>query len=493
MFAKVESGPIGSVTIKNSVAFGNGYLEDGTDAGNGNGFKMGGSSITGYHSISNSVAFGNKAKGFDSNSCPDIQVSNCTSFNNESNNIAFYTNDAANTDFSGAGILSYKTLYTDVYENFKLKGTQDNAKVYQATDYYWATGVTAPAHSSVGTVKDSWFASVDPAAFIRGTGFVTGIPAAGGASADVLRNADGTINMNSFMVLTSEVPAGTGAVMGGTPSGTITISTGSTENNDSNDDSSDDTGAEAPQTPAEQAPVVVVPVTPAGSADAAATVNVIAAATEGSTVAVDMGTTTIVPAAVLAAAAGKDVNITMKVGGVLWTINGKSIAEAKDVNLGLQLGTSNVPAEVAGTVAAGKEAIQMHLDFDGAFGFEATATLVMDAKNAGKIVNVFYYNPSANGLEFVTSGKIAADGAVELVLSHASDYVLVIDDQAYAAGTPAAPTEAAGTVEAAGTAEGGNAGVATGDTTPIMLYVLLAILACGVLGGAVFFKKRKSM
>ena len=56
------------------MAYGNGYLEDGTDAGNGNGFKMGGSSITGYHTLINSVAFGNKAKGIDSNSCPDIQV-----------------------------------------------------------------------------------------------------------------------------------------------------------------------------------------------------------------------------------------------------------------------------------------------------------------------------------------------------------------------------------------------------------------------------------
>ena len=33
LFAKVQSGSIGAVTIKNSVAYGNGYLEDGTNAG----------------------------------------------------------------------------------------------------------------------------------------------------------------------------------------------------------------------------------------------------------------------------------------------------------------------------------------------------------------------------------------------------------------------------------------------------------------------------
>ena len=54
--------------------------------GNGNGFKMGGSSMSGYHKLINSVAFDNKAKGIDSNSCPDIQVTNSTSYNNGGSN-----------------------------------------------------------------------------------------------------------------------------------------------------------------------------------------------------------------------------------------------------------------------------------------------------------------------------------------------------------------------------------------------------------------------
>ena len=41
-----KSGSIGAVTIKNSVAYGNGYLEDGTNAGNGNGFKLGGDNMS---------------------------------------------------------------------------------------------------------------------------------------------------------------------------------------------------------------------------------------------------------------------------------------------------------------------------------------------------------------------------------------------------------------------------------------------------------------
>lgn len=86
----------------NCVAYGNGYIESENgliDAGNGNGFKMGGSSLPGSHVIINSVAFDNKAKGIDSNSCPDNVVVGCTSFNNENSNVALYTNDAKNTNY----------------------------------------------------------------------------------------------------------------------------------------------------------------------------------------------------------------------------------------------------------------------------------------------------------------------------------------------------------------------------------------------------------
>lgn len=79
-FAKVETGNIPSVVIMNCVAYGNGYIESENgliDAGNGNGFKMGGSSLPGSHVIINSVAFDNKAKGIDSNSCPDNVVVGC--------------------------------------------------------------------------------------------------------------------------------------------------------------------------------------------------------------------------------------------------------------------------------------------------------------------------------------------------------------------------------------------------------------------------------
>lgn len=187
LFAKIETGPIGKVVIKNSIAFKNGYVINEftgaeINAGNGNGFKMGGESITGYHELQNSIAFGNKAKGIDSNSCPDNQVKNSTSFDNESFNVAFYTNNAKNTDYSATGVISYKKSNTEA-ENIKPRGMQDESKIYNLTNFYF-NGSKSTNGKEV--VTDDWFVSLDMNKAIHG---------------GITRNADGSINMNGFLEL----------------------------------------------------------------------------------------------------------------------------------------------------------------------------------------------------------------------------------------------------------------------------------------------------
>ena len=205
-FAKVQTGSIGSVTIKNSIAYANGYLEDGTNAGNGNGFKMGGDSMPGSHVLENSIAFANKAKGIDSNSCPDIKVKNCTSINNQGANVAFYTNSAKNTDFEATGVISFRTAKEDVAENIKPVGSQDLTKIYKATNFYWDTASktsfnTPAAGEAVTTVSADWFASLDYSSILDGNKSVAGI----------VRNADGTIALGNIFKLTDKAPAGVGA------------------------------------------------------------------------------------------------------------------------------------------------------------------------------------------------------------------------------------------------------------------------------------------
>ncbi len=162
LYAKVETGSIGAVTIRNCVAYSNGIREDGTVGdGNGNGFKMGGESLSGKHILENSFAFFNKAKGIDSNSCPDIIVKNSVAYNNGSYNVALYTNNAGSTDFEASCVISYKDAtspFGDAVsqgDNLKPKGSQSEAKYKNDSCYYW--NGSAAQNASGTTIGDSLF------------------------------------------------------------------------------------------------------------------------------------------------------------------------------------------------------------------------------------------------------------------------------------------------------------------------------------------------
>ena len=223
LFAKVETGNIPTVVIMNCVAYANGFLEDGTNAGNGNGFKKGGSSLSAGHVLLNSIAFDNKAKGIDSNSCPDNVVVSSTSYNNFNYNVGLYTNDSKNTNYNVYGVLSYRNKSVDLSDSLKAKGTQDEAKLYQATDYYWKAA-SGDAKDSSEILSDSSFASVntyavnvDTATALadNNTTLLADTESTIKYTANpVNRNADGTISMNGLMMLTAQTRAALGAGVG---------------------------------------------------------------------------------------------------------------------------------------------------------------------------------------------------------------------------------------------------------------------------------------
>ncbi len=96
LFAKVDSGDIGTVVLKNCVSFENGFLpyknDNETDTkfgtydtlnGDGIGFKLGGSVMKGNVIVDNCLAFNNKLHGVGDNSNPGvISVKNFTAVNN---------------------------------------------------------------------------------------------------------------------------------------------------------------------------------------------------------------------------------------------------------------------------------------------------------------------------------------------------------------------------------------------------------------------------
>ncbi len=181
---------IGAVTVKNSVAFKNGWdIVDGKEvnAGNGNGFKLGGGNIPVEHKIVNSVAFDNKANGFTCNSNPALKIENCTAYNNGKGNLALYTNVAdLDTTFEVKGFLSYKGGSDD---SIKIQGAQVKADYLGESNYY-------QGNLSGEKVEESWFKKLDTAAAIK---------------SGIARGADGTITLDGCLELTDKAPKDTGA------------------------------------------------------------------------------------------------------------------------------------------------------------------------------------------------------------------------------------------------------------------------------------------
>ena len=204
LYAKVETGSIGAVTIRNCISYDNGFIPGYSDTGNGNGFKMGGESLSGKHVLENCIAFGNLAKGIDSNSCPDIIVKNCISFNNGGSNVALYTNNSSNTDFAANGVISFRTDKMNIAENLKPKGNQNPDKYYNDSTYYW----DASSGSCKNVLGDEITADMFVSLVFNG----------------FTRNADGSINLGGFLEIKDNVPANVSECkLGGSASAVITL------------------------------------------------------------------------------------------------------------------------------------------------------------------------------------------------------------------------------------------------------------------------------
>lgn len=154
---------------------------------------------------------------------------------------------------------------------------------------------------------------------------------------------------------------------------------------------------------------------------------------DGMWVHVDMNGVSVVPGDVLDSVKGQNVTLAFDMGnGIVWYVNGRNVTadHANDVNLSVQVGTSAIPKNIVNATAGDRQAIQLSLAHSGDFGCSAVLRVNVDPANAGLYANLFYYNEKARRLEFVTEGQIDKDGNVDLTFTHASEYVIVIDDEA---------------------------------------------------------------
>lgn len=415
LFAKVETGAIGQVVIQNCVAFKNGYVLDENgqevDAGNGNGFKMGGSSISGHHILRNSVSFGNKAKGIDSNSCPDIEAYSSTSYNNESFNVAFYTNDAKNTAFIAKGILSFKDSSNaagqTVAEQFKPKGTQETSAYENAMNYYWR-GENSTNSEGIATTAE-WFQNMDMNSAIHG---------------GIRRNTDGTINMNGFLAVTSAVPAGVGARMTGTPSAVFTVAADEVNNDDDDDD--DNSGSSA-------APAVDWNDVSNSVQDKVAEMMKNPAIASVNMNFVCSGEVKV-PQNVLNTIKGTKLTVAFHGGnGVALSISGqdlknKDLSKIQNIDLTVDQTSNTIPANVV-SAKSGTVNRQLGIRDTGSFGVNVNIHVNVGKDNSGKSANLYRYNTEKGRLEYCGSFTVTSTGQSMFALKRGGNYLVTVTDR----------------------------------------------------------------
>ncbi len=215
LYAKPATGSTGVVTIKNSVAFGNGKLTNGEGSANGdmNGFKLGGSNkqCPTPHVVTNCIAFNNGATGFtDNGNGGAVTLTNCTSVNNGMYNAAKanYMCYRTSKDAAYTNLLSFAEKKTAATDQF-LGTVSHTLYHYKGVGTYWVNnwlctdGAKTKYSGSEGadyTVSASDFVSTQIPGYDAATGAYT---------ADyhsIFRNADGSINLSGLYEVSSDSP-----------------------------------------------------------------------------------------------------------------------------------------------------------------------------------------------------------------------------------------------------------------------------------------------
>ncbi len=133
----------------------------------------------------------------------------------------------------------------------------------------------------------------------------------------------------------------------------------------------------------------------------------------GSSVTVDMNKETEVPSSVLSAIDGRNVTVKFVLdNGVTFTVNGKDVASAKNIDLDTTYNTKNISNKLIKAAYKKNDAVssaQISID-EGSFGFTSDVTVKFNTKRAGYKAKLYRYNSSKNNLSLVDTATISSNG-----------------------------------------------------------------------------------
>ncbi|MEF8856363.1 MAG: right-handed parallel beta-helix repeat-containing protein [Haloarculaceae archaeon] len=118
-------------TLRRCVAHGNGYDPDGNEAGDGNGFKLGGGSTSGGHRVERCVSYRNATRGFHYNEADvPVEVYNCTAWDNPRNYWFAEVQHVLRNNISSQGEVTLGSAVDHAYNT-------------------WNLGITSPSFESI--------------------------------------------------------------------------------------------------------------------------------------------------------------------------------------------------------------------------------------------------------------------------------------------------------------------------------------------------------
>ncbi len=217
---------------------------------------------------------------------------------------------------------------------------------------------------------------------------------------------------------------------------------------------------------------------------------------------IDMKNNTVLYEESISSIRGQDVDIVLNMGNsISWTINGSNIVadEANGIDMGVTIGTGNIPSGLLDAVKGNDEnntVIELTLAHDGTFDFAPVLTINTAKDNAGRIANLFYYNPDNGKLEFMDEVAVTETGDISFTFTHASDYAVIISDSSMAELASIDDTAAGGDdsadIEAISTNVENSQDAAGGKINPRMVAVIVVIvLVCAAAGVTAFLLFRR--
>ncbi|MCM1327983.1 MAG: leucine-rich repeat domain-containing protein [Ruminococcus sp.] len=147
---------------------------------------------------------------------------------------------------------------------------------------------------------------------------------------------------------------------------------------------------------------------------------------DGGTVAVNMNGTTEIPKNILSEISGRNIDLVLEIDGFIWTINGTSVKNAKNVDMGVKKNSGKIPNSAIRDFT-GSSTITLSLAHNGDFGFAATLTINLGSENDGRFANLYCYDTKNKSFDFSNCSEIK-NGRASLVFVHASEWLISIDD-----------------------------------------------------------------